>query len=88
MNYCDNCGKLVDEDYDVEHFEQCKIDKPNKMKYTEAQKKECIEYLQYCAKEGFIDPEEALEMIKKEQWKEIYDEMDRGDYYANQKDES
>ena len=56
------------------------------MKYTEKQIEECKNYLGYCVKEGCIDVKEALNMILKKKWGEVYKIMDKGDYYANNND--
>jgi hypothetical protein len=49
------------------------------MRYTEAQTKECMDYLNYAVKEGYMSAEEALELVAKQDWKEVYEMMDKGD---------
>jgi len=30
MQYCENCDKQIDTDYDAEHFDECKYNEPQK----------------------------------------------------------
>jgi hypothetical protein len=52
-------------------------------KYTQEQKEECINYLGYCVKEGYMDEYEAKLLIENKDWKEVYNIMDRADNYAD-----
>ena len=61
--------------------------KQNMKNYTKAQIKECKDYLGYSVKEGYLDEDVALDLIRTKNWDEVYHIMDMGDYYANQKPE-
>ena len=50
---------------------------------TQAQKDELARYLTYCVKDGFIDNDDALELIRNEKWDEIQYLMDKGDAYED-----
>jgi len=54
-----------------------------KHKYTKEQIKECISYLGYGVKEGYIDESAAQEIIRKKDWKYVYEMIDRADAYAD-----
>jgi hypothetical protein len=49
------------------------------MNYTKAQVKECLQYLNYCVGEGGMSEEEALEIVNKKDWAEVYKMMDQED---------
>lgn len=51
--------------------------------YSDKHIAECIAYLNYSCKEGYLDEEVAKDIIRRKAWKEVYDMMDRGDAYAN-----
>lgn len=55
-----------------------------KMKrYTKEQKQECVDYLNYSCKEGYIDESLAEALIRTRSWEAIYELMARGDDWAN-----
>jgi hypothetical protein len=55
------------------------------MNYSDKHIAECIAYLQFSVKNGNISEEQANELIKKKDWKAVYDLMDKGDAIANEK---
>ena len=57
------------------------------MNYSDAHIKECIDYLNFSVKEGNLDCDTADDIVRRKAWKEVYDMMDKGDFYANE-DES
>lgn len=54
------------------------------MKYTQAQIKECKDYLSLSVKEGYLDESTARDLVERKAWKEVYDMMSLGDFYANE----
>jgi len=54
------------------------------MKYTRKQIDEFIFYIGFSVKEGYMEPEEAKEILDKKDWKKVEYLMDQGDYYANE----
>ena len=55
-------------------------------KYNAKQIKECKDYLNLSVKEGYLSEDSAQDLIRTENWDEVYHQMDMGDYYANQKE--
>lgn len=47
----------------------------NMTKYTKEQVKECMDYLGYGYKEGFIDEQEVAEILKSKDWIRVYEMM-------------
>jgi hypothetical protein len=54
-------------------------------KYTKEQIKECKDYLGFSVKEDYLDEDSALDLIRTENWEEVYHLMNEGNYYANEK---
>jgi len=52
------------------------------MTYTKAQIQDYIDYLNFGVKEGYIDVDEAEDIIKTNDWRQVEYMMDRGDYEA------
>lgn len=44
---------------------------------------DCIDYLWYGVKEGYIDEQYAEELIANEDWDTVYGMMEAGEEYAN-----
>lgn len=54
-----------------------------KKKYTAIQIRECIHYLAYGVKEGYIEPEIADEILENSDWDAVYQMMHKAEAMAD-----